>query len=66
MLIATLQQADERPSADFSTRLAAFALFFDVAALAALRIPFRSSSSSRWAYQMAIVPIAANPAIASR
>jgi hypothetical protein len=53
-------------SAVFSARLAAFPPILDVAALAALRIPCSSSSSSRWAYQMAIVPIVAKLAIASR
>ena len=54
--------------ADFSARLAAFAaFFFDFDASAAVRrTACRSSSSDRWAYQMSMVPILANPAIASR
>jgi hypothetical protein len=44
-----------------------FAPFYCFAAPATtLRIPARSSSSSRWAYQMSIVPICANEAIAPR
>ena len=51
----------------FSARLAAFRSFLVLDdSAAALRTPCMSSSSSRWAYQMSIVPIAANPAIASR
>ena len=51
----------------FSPRLAAFAAFFDLDASAtALRMALISSSSDRCAYQMAIVPISAKLAIASR
>jgi hypothetical protein len=53
-------------SAVFSARLAAFRSFLVLdASAAARRIPCMSSSSARWAYQMAIVPMAAKPAIAS-
>jgi hypothetical protein len=47
-------------------RFAAFAAFLVFGALAALRTAVISSSSDRWAYQMSIVPIWANSAIASR
>ena len=50
----------------FSARLAAFFPFLTFASAAAPRIPFRSSSSSKWAYQMSSVPMAAKPAMASR
>ena len=51
--------------------LPAFSAFFAVFSCFAvpattLRIPAISSSSSRWAYQISIVPICANAAIASR
>jgi hypothetical protein len=54
--------------ADFSARFAAFAaFFFDFDASAAVRrTACRSSSSDRCAYQMAMVPISAKVAIASR
>ena len=46
---------------------ACFAVFSCFAVPATkVRIPARSSSSSRCAYQMSIVPICANPPIASR
>jgi hypothetical protein len=52
----------------FSARLAAFAAFFDSFEdlAAAVWTASMNLSSSRWAYQMAIVPMAAKPAIASR
>ena len=48
----------------FSAFFAAFSCFAVPAT--AVRIPALSSSSSRWAYQMSIVRICANAAIASR
>ena len=50
------------------TCLAALAFFLEafLASAVALWTPLRSWSSSRWAYQMANVPMAAKPAIASR
>jgi hypothetical protein len=51
----------------FSACLAALAPFFVLdASAAALRTPCMSSSSSRWAYQISIVPMAAKPVMASR
>ena len=52
----------------FSACLAALAFFLEafLASAAALWTPLMSSSSSRWAYQMSMVPIWAKLAIASR
>ncbi len=60
-----------RPFLLFAARLSffsSFLAFFSCVAVpaTAVRIDAMSSSSSRWAYQMSIVPICANEAIASR
>ena len=50
----------------FSPSLACAASFLVRAPAASERMAFMTSCSARWAYQISMLPIAANPAMASR